>query len=52
VVKKMEEEDKCADCNPVVCARDKAVECEVCNRWFHTKYQGVSEEEPRSALVL
>jgi hypothetical protein len=32
VVKKMDEGDKCTDCNQVVCARDKAVECEVCDR--------------------
>lgn len=46
-VKKPEEADKCADCNQTVGVRDKTIECEVCDRLFHIKCQGVNDETYR-----
>ena len=57
-IKKADEAEKCADCSLVVGAQDKAIECEVCDRWFHIKCKGVSEEtlaiqeKYRNTLVL
>lgn len=47
VIKKMDEGDKCSDCNQLVHARDKSVENQMSDRWFHTKCQGISKETYR-----
>ena len=44
MLKKADEAEKCADCSQVFGACDKVIGCEVCDRWFHIKCQGVSEE--------
>jgi hypothetical protein len=36
--------DKCGDCGMDVLDRQKGVECEVCEYWFHCKCQKVSDE--------
>ena len=42
--KKQDEDSKCPECSQVVRAGDKAVECEICERWFHNKCQAITEE--------
>ena len=32
----------CPDCQLVVDDQAKAIECEVCDRWYHTSYQNIS----------
>src|SRR5271156_1313686 len=34
----------CPDCNKVVADRDCGLECEVCELWFHSKCQKVSDD--------
>ena len=33
------------NCEHRVTARSRGVECEVCNRWFHAKFQQISNTE-------
>lgn len=42
--RKMEEGNKCVDCGHAVVARDKGIECEVCDRWFHIKCQDIGDD--------
>lgn len=37
-------EDKCSDCGKAVMEREKGLECEVCEGWFHSKCQQVSDD--------
>ena len=40
------------DSGKIIGTHDKAVECEVCDRWFHMKCQGAIQEKYRNSLVL
>ena len=37
-------EDKCLDCAKVVSDKDKGIQCEVCEGWYHSKCQQISDE--------
>jgi len=39
--------DECGQCGTIVGGRDKGILCEICDRWFHTKCQKVSEDTYR-----
>lgn len=40
----VEEEDEiCIDCGKVVVDEDKGLQCEVCDKWFHARCQGMDE---------
>ena len=38
-------EDKCGVCGNLVSGKEKGVQCENCDGWFHGKCEGVSEEK-------
>lgn len=42
----MADKDKevCGRCNALVVGKDKAVQCEVCEVWFHAKCHGISDD--------
>jgi len=37
-------DNKCRDCDKAVLDKDKGIQCEVCELWFHPKCQDISEE--------
>ena len=37
-------EDTCCDCSKIVTDRDKGIECEICEGWYHIKCQKVSDD--------
>ena len=37
-------DDECGQCGSIVGGRDRGIMCEICERWFHTKCQKVSED--------
>ena len=39
-----EELEKCGDCKSVVANTEKAVQCELCNLWFHCKCEEIHED--------
>lgn len=40
--------DKCRDCGQIVADKEKAVECEICECWYHAKCHGISAETYRA----
>jgi hypothetical protein len=42
-----EEEVKCGECRKMVGRSDKAVMCELCELWFHSKCEGLTEDTYR-----
>lgn len=36
--------DKCGDCGQIVSDKEKAVECEICECWYHAKCHGISAD--------
>ena len=41
---KDKDKDGCGRCSGQVTAKDKGVQCEICEVWFHCKCQGISDE--------
>lgn len=41
------EEVKCGECKKVMGRSDKAVQCEICEIWFHSKCEGMSDDTYR-----
>ena len=39
-----DKDDKCPSCDKVVTPKDTAVQCEICESWWHAKCEGISEE--------
>ena len=39
-----ENKEKCGDCGQMVTSREKGIQCEICDKWFHAKCQCVSDE--------
>ena len=42
--KKEDRSDRCSDCSKIVTDRDAAIQCEICEVWFHAGCQNVSDE--------
>ena len=40
----LDEVTKCSECKKVVANVEKGVQCELCDLWFHSKCEGVSDE--------
>ena len=38
------DKDGCGRCSGAVTVKDKGVQCEICEVWFHCKCQGISDE--------
>lgn len=38
------DQDKCGQCNKAVTDRDRGVLCDMCESWYHTSCEGISEE--------
>jgi len=38
------EECKCGACLEIVQQQDSGVMCEICNSWYHSKCQGISDQ--------
>ena len=38
------DQEKCGQCNKAVTDRDSGVLCEMCENWYHTSCEGISEE--------
>ena len=36
--------EECGECKATVSSRDKGVQCEICEVWYHAKCEGVSED--------
>ncbi len=41
---KDKDKDGCGKCSGLVTAKDKGVQCEICEVWFHCKCQGISDD--------
>jgi len=41
--KKEDRLDICSDCSKIVTGRDAAIQCEICEVWFHAGCQNVSD---------
>jgi len=39
-----DKEDKCPSCDKIVTQKDTAVQCEICECWWHAKCEAISEE--------
>jgi Na+-transporting NADH:ubiquinone oxidoreductase subunit NqrC len=44
LIQRPEEQEKCGDCGQVVTVREKVIECEISERWFHVTCEGVAED--------
>ena len=44
MAEKEKDKDGCGRCSGQVTAKDKGVQCEVCEVWFHCKCQGISDD--------
>lgn len=42
--KEQKEQERCGQCNKMVTDKDSGVLCEICESWFHTSCEGISEE--------
>ena len=42
--KEKEEAENCGGCARLVTESDKGVQCEICNKWYHSKCQDITEE--------
>ena len=40
---RLNDTEKCSECNHRVCNHDRGVQCGSCNRWYHIECQGINE---------
>jgi predicted nucleic acid-binding Zn-ribbon protein len=44
MAEKDKEREGCGRCNAPVTSKDKGVQCEICEVWYHSKCQGINDE--------